>query len=246
MKYIFDVAFLPSERLKSHDYRIVVDLLRASTQITTFFDTGGEVMIPVTDVNSAIKLKEGLGSDWMLMGECGGITCPGFDYGNSPSELVMNGAPKNAIISTSNGTKAVIIASENCRQVRIACARNAEAVAWDALCCGQNIGILAAGDNGVFSLEDTICAGMLVEKMLALAPSNGGTEMELTDGAMAAMALWHHFGPDITAICMESVHGRTLQDLGFNDDIFFCGEIDVTATVPHVTCINGVTAIIGR
>jgi 2-phosphosulfolactate phosphatase len=41
MKYIFDFAFLPAEQLKAHDCRLVVDLLRASTQITTFFDAGG-------------------------------------------------------------------------------------------------------------------------------------------------------------------------------------------------------------
>ena len=44
MKYIFDVAFLPSEVFKDHDVRIVVDLLRATTQITTFFDGGGNVL----------------------------------------------------------------------------------------------------------------------------------------------------------------------------------------------------------
>ena len=45
MKYTFDVAFLPCEALKKHDARIVVDLLRATTQITTFFDMGGEVLV---------------------------------------------------------------------------------------------------------------------------------------------------------------------------------------------------------
>ena len=50
MKYIFDVAFLPSEVFKDHDVRIVVDLLRATTQITTFFDGGGSVLVPLKEV----------------------------------------------------------------------------------------------------------------------------------------------------------------------------------------------------
>ena len=87
---------------------------------------------------------------------------------------------------------------------------------------------------------------MLIEKMLALAPSNGGTEMELTDGAMAAMALWHHFGPDITAVCQESAHGRILAGLGFDNDLFFCGELDSSSTVPILKNLNGVLAFIGR
>lgn len=246
MKYIFDVAFLPCEALKEHDVRVVVDLLRATTQITTFFDTGGEVLVPVTEVDAAFEMRDKLDGDWKIMGERGGLAAPGFDFGNSPLELSAAGAPQNAIITTSNGTRAIMKASEGCSHVIAACARNAEAAAWDAICSGTNIGVLCAGRNGEFSLEDTICAGMLIEKMLVLAPSNGGTEMELTDGAMAAMALWHHFGPDITAVCQESAHGRILAGLGFDNDLFFCGELDSSSTVPILKNLNGVLAFIGR
>ena len=246
MKYLFDVAFLPSEKLKEHDCRLVVDLLRASTQITTFFDIGGEVLLPATEVAAAMELKDQLGSDWKLMGERGGLIVPGFDFGNSPLELSQNGGAQNAIITTSNGTSALMRAASDCAEVRVACARNAEAAAWEAICVGTKVGIIAAGRNGEFAMEDTVCAGMLVEKMLALAPSNGAEEMELTDGAIAAMALWHHFGPDIAAVAMESEHGRILQGVGFTNDIFFCGEQDATATVPKLTYINGVPALIGR
>ncbi|MDO5115631.1 MAG: 2-phosphosulfolactate phosphatase [Synergistaceae bacterium] len=246
MKYIFDAAFLPCEALKEHDVRIVVDLLRATTQITTFFDMGGEVLIPVTEVDTAFEMKEKLGEDWKIMGERGGLPAPGFDFGNSPVELQNAGAPDFAIITTSNGTRALMRASEGCERVLAGCARNAEAVAWDAICSGKNIGVLCAGRNGEFSLEDTVCAGMLVEKMLALAPANGAQEMELTDGAMAAMALWHHFGPDITALCQESAHGKILSALGFDNDLFFCGETDSSSTVPVLKKAFGVPALVGR
>lgn len=246
MKYIFDVAFLPSECLKPHDCRLVVDILRATTQITTFFDTGGEVLLPVEHVEESFALRDRLGAEWMLMGERGGLPAPGFDFGNSPLELTNAGAPEHAIITTSNGTRAIMKAAADCSEVRLACARNAEAVAWDALCSGSNIGIICSGRNGEFSMEDAVCAGMIVEKLLALSPKNGGEEMTLTDGAIAAMALWHHFGPDITQVCMESEHGRILQNLGFTNDIFFCGEADSTATVPHVAEYEGMLGIVGR
>ena len=87
---------------------------------------------------------------------------------------------------------------------------------------------------------------MIVEKMLALAPSNGAEEMELTDGAIAAMALWHHLGPDISAVAMESAHGLILQGLNFTNDILFCTEPDVTATVAKLTYVNGMPVLIGR
>lgn len=246
MKYTFDVAFLPSEALKKHDARIVVDLLRATSQITTFFDAGGEILIPVTEVEEAFEMKKRLGDDWKIMGERGGLPAPGFDFGNSPLELLNAGAPQKAIITTSNGTRAIMRAAKDCARVTAGCARNAEAAAWDALCSGTEIGIICAGRNGEFSLEDTACAGMMVEKLLALAPSNGAEEMELTDGAMAAMALWHRFGPDISAICRESLHGKILSDLGFDNDLFFCSETDASSSVPLLKEEYGVAAIVGR
>lgn len=233
MKYLFDATLLPSEKMDKHDCRIVVDLLRASSQITTFFDYGGNTLVPCTGKEEALTRREEMGGEWMLMGEIGGLVIPGFDYGNSPLEITKRGAPKNALITTSNGTKALLAAAEGCPEVRVACARNAEAAAWDALCSGNHICVVASGQNGKFSIEDTVCSGMIIEKMLTLAPSNGGTEMELTDGAIAAMALWHHFGPDLVAVCMDSEHGKILQDLGFTEDIFFCGEKDSSASVPY-------------
>ena len=233
MKYLFDAALVPSEIMVRHDCRLVVDLLRASTQITTFFDCGGSLLIPCTGKQEALEIKKKMGSDWMLMGETEGIMIPGFDFGNSPVEITRRGAPEKAVITTSNGTKALLTAAEDCQEVRVACARNAEAAAWDAVCSGKHICVIASGRNGRFSLEDTVCAGMIIEKMLAMAPSNGGTEMELTDGAITAMALWHHFGPDLVSVCMESEHGKILQELRFDEDIFFCGENDSSATVPY-------------
>lgn len=246
MKYIFDVAFLPCETLKEHDARVIVDLLRATTQITAFFDGGGSVLVPVTEVEEAFAMKERLGRDWKIMGERGGLPAPGFDFGNSPLELLDAGVPEHAVITTSNGTRALMRAAEGCSRVTAGCARNAEAVCWDALCSGERVGVVCAGCNGEFSLEDSVCAGMFVEKLLALAPSNGASEMELTDGAISALALWHHLGPDLLAVCRESAHGRILSELGFDNDIFFCAEIDSSSTVPLLKETGGIPAIVGR
>ena len=246
MKYLFDVAFLPTESLKKHDIRLVVDLLRASTQIVTFFDAGGELLLPVAEVGEALALKEKMGDGWKVMGERGGLPAPGFDFGNSPLELKDAGAPQNAVITTSNGTRALMRAAQDCSAVRVACARNAEAAVWDALCTGTTVGIICAGRNCEFSLEDSVCAGMLVEKLLALSPKNGGTEMELTDGAMAALSLWQQMGPDLTQVCMDSTHGRIIQELGFTNDVFFCAETDETAVVPRLSEYQDRKALVAR
>lgn len=243
-EYLFDFAFLPEEKLKEHHCRVVIDLLRASTQIVTFFDAGGSALVPCPEVEEAFALKEALGDCWKLMGERGGVRVRGFDYGNSPLELMKMGAPERAIITTSNGTKAIAAAALGCENVIIGCARNAEAAAWESLCRGQRVGVVASGRNGEFSMEDTICAGMLIEKLLALAPKNGASKMELTDGAIAALALWQSLGPDLVGLCLESEHGRILQGLGFTDDVLFCCETDASACVPRLVIHNGFTTLI--
>ena len=243
MKYTFDFSFLPGESLRSHDCRIVVDLLRASSQIVTFFDCGGEVLLPIGGVREAFELRDTLGDEWKLMGERGGRAPEGFDIGNSPSVLKATGAPAKAIMTTSNGTRTIARAAADCKQVLVGCARNAEAVAWDALCRGADIGIIASGRNGGFSMEDTVCAGMLTELLLALAPKNGAESIELTDGAIAASALWRYFGRDLEAVSMESEHGRNLQELGFAADIRFCCEAGASAVVPRISLQNGLYTI---
>ena len=86
---------------------------------------------------------------------------------------------------------------------------------------------------------------MLVEKMLRLAPSAGATEMELSDSAIAAVALWHRLGPDLEAVCLESEHGLDLRRLGFTEDIILCAERDVSAVVPRLTSPEGYPLLTG-
>lgn len=247
MKNTLDVAFMPSESLKKHDCRIVVDLLRASTQITTFFDIGGQLLFPVMEIGEARELKEHLGKDWLLLGERGGLAPPDFDFGNSPTILRMQCSGKHGIISTSNGTKALLRAADDCVNVLVGCARNSEAVAFDALNKGSSIGVIASGRNGEFSLEDTVCAGMIISKMKDLAPVNGCDSVELTDGAKAALALYEHYGCDILNVCQSSEHGRILTGLGFEEDLAFCSAKDKTETVAKlIRTDGGLPVLVGR
>jgi 2-phosphosulfolactate phosphatase len=241
VKYKIDAALLPSEKLKEHDCRVVIDLLRAATQMAVFFELGGEVLYPVSGKSEAFGAVRALGSDWKLMGESGGLKIEGFDYGNSPLELIEAGAPKKAVICTSNGTGAILTAASGCRRVIVACARNASAAVKAAAELGERIGFVPSGRNGEFSLEDTACAGMLVEKSAELAKERGNTA-EFTDGAKASMTLWHSGGA-LEEICRESEHGRILRSIGFERDIEFCAETDKCGAVPCVEFDKGLPFI---
>ena len=85
-----DVVFSSADYLPSADVWIVIDVLRATTMITRWFELGGGELYPVKSPDDArnfvAELRE-RGLSPLLMGEVNGIPPEGFDLGNSPLEL---------------------------------------------------------------------------------------------------------------------------------------------------------------
>ena len=86
---------------------VIIDVFRCFTTEAVAFDRGAEKIILVSEIEEARELRErGLGQ--ILMGEVGGKRPEGFDYGNSPSELMYaNLSGKTIIQSTRAGTVGV-------------------------------------------------------------------------------------------------------------------------------------------
>lgn len=228
---LIDLLVLPDEPFPEVDCWVVIDLLRATSQIATFFDCGGDLLISVAEVEEARALKSTLGESWLLMGERGGIAPVGFDLGNSPLELISFplGGRKKGILSTSNGTRALIRASLSGRPVFSACARNASAVCRAALKVADRIGLLCAGESGRLAAEDVLCGGLLVEKLLCELP-----KATLSDGAKVAKILWKRAEGDLFSAVKDSSHALFLKGIGLEADVAFCCEVDRSVSVPRV------------
>ena len=65
---------------------IIIDVLRAFTTAAVLFDGGIEQLILVADPQEAFDLRQRHG--YLLAGENGGVKIDGFDFGNSPTELL--------------------------------------------------------------------------------------------------------------------------------------------------------------
>ena len=89
---------------------IVIDVLRASTTIITALSNGAREIIPVTTVESAVKISGNLFGDVILLGgERNGKMIDGFNLGNSPSEYTAERVRGKAVIfSTTNGSQAIV------------------------------------------------------------------------------------------------------------------------------------------
>src|SRR5262245_57387196 len=88
---------------------VVIDVLRATTTITTALAAGARRVIPCLDVAdaraAAANSPEG---ECVLGGERQGLRIEGFDLGNSPNEYTpASVGGKTLVFSTTNGTKAM-------------------------------------------------------------------------------------------------------------------------------------------
>ena len=207
---------------------VVVDVFRASTTIAAALAAGARFVLPVADVEQAVKLAEPYAENEVLLGgerECQRIE--GFHLGNSPREYTREiVAGKVVILTTTNGTQALTAAKDS-GAVLVGSFVNFSAVA-DAAAGHEAVSILCAGNDGRLSLEDFACAGGLVG-WLAKRTSR------LDDAAQAARAAHRHLGTDLAHVLASTEHARRLADLGFRADIDFALKIDSLPVVPRLS-----------
>lgn len=217
--------------LPSVDVWLVVDVLRATTVMTRWFELGGTELYPVKTPDLAREMVQelrGRGESPLLMGEVNGIPPEGFDFGNSPLALTHDIIRGHhcGVMSTTNGTGALLEAEYSGCPVIAVSFRNYSACIDHALTVGSRIGILCSGRKHRPSWEDTLCAGAVIENMTQR------EEIFMSDSARIALTLWQNRGSDIEACVRLSNHARYLEQIGYSEDISFACEADASTVVP--------------
>ena len=119
------VGLTPAEQVAA-PIGIVIDVLRATSVICQAFAGGYESVTCVGEVEDARALA---GPGVALAGERHNVRIEGFDYGNSPREFAEPHATKKLVLTTTNGTRALLAAAERCETVLVASLLNLGAVA---------------------------------------------------------------------------------------------------------------------
>lgn len=223
----------------SRTHCAVMDILRATTTITTAFMNGAKEVFPCLNADEARSRagKLNLGS-YLLGGEQKGLKIPGFDLGNSPLEYspeIVTG--KTIIFSTTNGTPTMRTTySRSKLPVYIVSLLNQGAVAKALLAeAGKllpaKIALICSGTHGTLALEDTYCAGLIVKQIEALAKDRSIT-LDLADGAAIAGA-FSALNKDRALIMLSTGHhGQELLELGFKADLEFAAQVDKYQVTP--------------
>ena len=224
-----DALFLPCElpaRARPEQTAVVIDVIRATTTIVTAFRHGIRSVRPVASAEEGRGLLE-TAPGALLAGERGGQRIAGFDLGNSPREFTQGAvADRDLILSTSNGTKTLRAVGLG-RRVAIAAFLNRTAVADWLVSRQEDSLIVCSGYEGIFSLEDAVCAGAVVERASAQeAPP------VLGDGARACLVLWERYRDDLPALLRETGWGRHIESIDLGPDLDICARLDATNVVP--------------
>jgi 2-phosphosulfolactate phosphatase len=214
---------------------VVIDVLRTSTTVVTGLANGAKEIIPTDSIASAGMIGRNSQGQALLCGERNGKRIEGFNLGNSIKEYSEeNVKGKILVFNTTNGTPS-LMKSKFARNCVVLGFVNISRVAKHFLELKEDFSILCAGRDGAFSLEDTVCAGMLVSLMLS---RGSHQKIELTDSSLGASKLYSSYKKDLLKMLHESEHGRYLNLLGFEDDLNECGKVDVYNLLPVLK--NGV------
>ena len=210
---------------------VVIDVLRATSVMVQAISQGALEILPSASVEEAFQMAKVFPRGSILLGgERESKKVPGFDLGNSPKEYVAERVRgKKLILATTNGTKAFHLVSSG-KEILVESFFNIGAVAERCLESGRDLLIFPSGDQGDFSLEDTICGGMLIE----LIKRKGKKSISLTDASYSAQILYQRFKDNLLEAFHLSHHGKELISRGFEDDLVYCAQIDITRLVPNL------------
>ncbi|MEK6477585.1 2-phosphosulfolactate phosphatase [Catalinimonas sp. 4WD22] len=195
---------------------VVVDILRATSCMTTAVAHGVSSIKPVAEVDTCEALRE---EGYLIAAERGGIKIDGFDFGNSPFEYISNEIKGKKIgVTTTNGTRAISL-SKGAKTLLVGSFLNLSSVAKFLNQQEHDILIVCAGWKGHVNLEDTLYAGALAEQLTA-------KFSRACDSTLAAITLYHAAKNDMMSFLQNSSHVQRLKSLNIEKDIAFCLQLD--------------------
>ncbi|MDB4835085.1 2-phosphosulfolactate phosphatase [Cyclobacteriaceae bacterium] len=202
---------------------VVVDILRATSCMTTAFAHGIKEIVPVDDLEICADYGN---QGFLTAAERNGQKVEGFNFGNSPFSYMTDAIKgKSLAVTTTNGTRAIELAKDRADEVIIGSFLNLTAVKDYCLKSSKDIVVVCAGWKGRVNLEDSLFAGALVKEI--------GYSLEL-DASKMSLALYEAAENDLAGLLDGCNHIKRLQKLNIQKDIEFCLELNKYDVVPYL------------
>jgi 2-phosphosulfolactate phosphatase len=201
---------------------VVVDAFRASTTIAVLVSKGARVF-PAASIQEAASAE----TDFRI-GERGSAKVAGFDFGNSPTEILASEIPAGSTValSTTNGTR-VVEAADGARAILTGAFVNAESLARylsDATHDDAEVAVIGCGWEGRRASEDEAAAGAILRRL-----RSRGAELDERAGRVVGRYLSLSTGR-----LTGNSAARRLKRLGHERDLNFCLAEDAVPVVPRL------------
>jgi len=211
----------------SNSVVVVIDILRATSTITTALYNGAKEVIPVDSVSRCIEIGKHVSG--ITAGERDGKIAEGLSYGNSPFEYpeeFIKG--KTLVLTTTNGTKLLHMAlDKGAKEIIIGAFTNLSSVCNHLLEMKKDVMLACAAWKDRVNLEDTLFAGAVVSKVKEHFDIN-------CDSSHMAESLYNLGKSDLYEFLKrnDASHYHRLTGFGLEEDIRYCLTEDVADVLP--------------
>lgn len=223
-----EVCFSPllfEEFAKPNSIVVVVDVFRATSAIVTAFQHGAKSFIPVSTIEEARELAA---QGFLAGGERNGEVVEGFEFGNSPFSYMNDKIKGREIaLTTTNGTRAINIASSAADTLLIGSFLNLQALADYIQKQEKDVIIFCAGWKNRFNMEDSLFAGALTNLLL-----NSGKFYSDCDSANASSLVYRTGRKNLITFLKSCSHRKRLSHLNLEKDVKYCLQRDITDVIP--------------
>lgn len=206
---------------------VIIDVLRATSTITTALYNGATSVVPVSSVATCIELGETLGG--ITAGERDGKVADGLSYGNSPFEYPRSFVEnKILVLTTTNGTKLLHMALDRgAPEVITGSFPNITAVCEHLINSDKDVFLGCAAWKDRVNLEDTLFAGAVISRI------KDHFNMQC-DSSKLAENMFHEAGEDRFEFMKkrEATHYHRLMRYNLEKDIRYCLTDDGANVLP--------------
>ena len=211
--------------IREHHTTVAVDILRATTAVCAAFQAGVMEVVPLDSLEALDHYRA---QGYLSAAERGGKKVKDAECGNSPTEyLTMNLTGKRMAYSTTNGTVCILHGSDADRTL-VGAFANISTLTQLLLDKPQDLVIMCSGWKNDFSIEDTLFAGALCQRLIA---SNCYTSTH--DAVHMAIDLWRLCDNKPYDYSMHNAsHVQRLIGFGAEKDIEFAFRTDTCPLVP--------------
>lgn len=207
---------------------VVIDILRATSTISTALFNGAKSVIPVDSVEKCIRL--GRDMECITAGERDGKVAPGLQYGNSSFEYPRSFIEgKILVLTTTNGTKLLHMAlAKGATEIITGSFLNLSAVCDHLIQKKKNVILACAGWKDKVNIEDTLFAGAVMNRIKSHFEVN-------CDASHMAACLYDYAKPDLYEFmkAQDASHYHRLTNFGLEADIRHCLTEDLANVLPY-------------